>query len=80
MPITDQVATAPCTDCVQARRSTLEARFFQVEQPIQRESMIAVGWFAERDWMSIGKGLVSVQADENSRLASAKHNRFGTVP
>ena len=26
MLITDQVATAPCTDCVQARRPTLEAK------------------------------------------------------
>jgi hypothetical protein len=26
MLITDQVATAPCTDCIQARRQTLEAK------------------------------------------------------
>ena len=26
MLITDQVATAPCTDCVQARRPTFEAK------------------------------------------------------
>ena len=44
--------------------------FLQISKPIQGESTIAVGWFAERDWMSIGKGLVSVAADEKSRLAS----------
>jgi len=26
MLITDQVATAPCTDCIQARRATFEAK------------------------------------------------------
>jgi len=53
--------------------------FFQLAQPIQGESAIAVGWFAERDWMNIGKSLVSVQVDENSRLAAAKQSRSVTV-
>ena len=29
MLITDQVATAPCTDCVQAQRQTFEAVVFR---------------------------------------------------
>jgi hypothetical protein len=44
MVITDQVATAPCTDCVQARRPTLKAkpcsdndqRFLVTTPPIKR--------------------------------------------
>jgi Inositol hexakisphosphate len=53
--------------------------FFQLDQPLQGESTIAVGWFADRDWMSIGKGLVSVLADENDRLDSARQNPKLTV-
>jgi hypothetical protein len=53
--------------------------FFQIGQPLQGEATIAVGWFAERDWMSIGKGLVSVIADENSRLNSARLDPNVTV-
>ena len=53
--------------------------FFQIAQPVQGESTIAVGWFAERDWMNIGKSLVSVQVDENSRLAAARQSRSVTV-
>ena len=48
--------------------------FFEIGKPIEEESTIAVGWFAERDWMSIGKDLVSVDRDENSRLSSAMLN------
>jgi hypothetical protein len=44
--------------------------FFQLTQPLQGESTIAVGWFAERDWMSIGKNLVSINADEEGRFHS----------
>jgi len=53
--------------------------FFILDQPVQGESTIAVGWFAERDWMSIGKGLVSVLADEDARLGSATKNAKLTV-
>ena len=53
--------------------------FFQIAKPIQEEKTIAVGWFAERDWMSIGKSLVSVDRDENSRLSSALLNLNLTV-
>jgi len=53
--------------------------FFEIGQPLAGETTIAVGWFAERDWMSIGKGLVSVIADENSRLNSERLNPTVTV-
>ena len=53
--------------------------FFQIAQAVQGESSIAVGWFAERDWMNIGKSLVSVQVDENVRLIAAKQSRSVTV-
>lgn len=53
--------------------------FFEIGEPINGESTIAVGWFAERDWMSIGKGLVSVEADEYSRLSAAMLNPNLTV-
>ena len=42
--------------------------FFVLSQPVQGESTIAVGYFAERDWMSIGKNLVSINADEEGRF------------
>jgi len=48
--------------------------FFQLDKPLGGESTIAVGWFAERDWMSIGKSLVSVLADQHRRLEFAKEN------
>jgi Inositol hexakisphosphate len=48
--------------------------FFELTQPLQGESTIAVGWFAERDWMSIGKNLVSINADEDGRFHSVDKN------
>jgi len=45
--------------------------FFRISQPLAGESTIAVGWYAERDWMNIGKDLVSIDADENFRLNSS---------
>ncbi len=48
--------------------------FFELAQPLQEESTIAVGWFAERDWMSIGKNLVSINADEEGRFHSVMQN------
>ena len=53
--------------------------FFQIAKAIEGESTIAVGWFAERDWMNIGKSLVSVDQDENRRLSSAMVNVNVTV-
>lgn len=46
--------------------------YFEISQPIAGESTIAVGWFAERDWMSVGKDLPSIQYDETQRSNSAK--------
>lgn len=45
-------------------------RFLRTTKEIENESTVAVGWFVERDWINIGKGLVSVEADEQRRLAS----------
>lgn len=53
--------------------------FFEIGQPVAGESTIAVGWFAERDWMNVGKGLVSVDADENNRLRSTMADPNVTV-
>src|SRR5215213_247531 len=42
-----------------------------LEQPLNGETEIAVGWFAERDWLNVAKGLPSILVDEENRLASA---------
>ena len=34
MPITDQVATAPCTDCVQAQHPTLETKLTRYREVV----------------------------------------------
>lgn len=49
--------------------------FLTIGQAIANESTIAVGWFAERDWMNIGKDLVGITWDENLRLYSCKSNQ-----
>ena len=45
--------------------------FFDISQPLQGESTIAVGWFVERDWINIGRDLVGIVSDENWRLYSS---------
>jgi hypothetical protein len=45
--------------------------FLLLEQPLNGDNEIAVGWFAERDWLNVAKGLPSILADEGSRLAGA---------
>ena len=47
-----------------------------LEQPLNGETEIAVGWFAERDWLNVGKGLPSILVDEDSRLASAAQTGY----
>ena len=42
-----------------------------IEQPLNGETEIAVGWFAERDWLNVAKDLPSIMLDENNRLAAA---------
>ena len=44
--------------------------FLELAQPLAGESSIAVGWYADRDWMNIGCDLVSVQVGENYLLYS----------
>ena len=42
-----------------------------IEQPLNGETEIAVGWFAERDWINVGKGLPSILVDEDNLLCIA---------
>ncbi len=53
--------------------------FLTLSQPLSGESTIAVGWFAERDWMNVGKDLVSINSDENQRLYDCKSTQDLTV-
>jgi hypothetical protein len=45
--------------------------FLDLAEPLQGQATIAVGWFAERDWVNVGKGLPSIELDEGVRLAEA---------
>lgn len=45
--------------------------FLHVQPPLYGETEIAIGWFAERDWMNVGKGLPSIEVDERQRLTAA---------
>lgn len=45
--------------------------FLHVGKPLHGESAIAVGWFAERDWMNVGKDLPSIELDQQRRLSRA---------
>src|SRR5262249_37310680 len=45
--------------------------FLRLRTPLYGESTIAVGWFAERDWMNVGKGLPSIDLDQQRRLSDA---------
>jgi hypothetical protein len=47
--------------------------FLVINPAFNSETEIAVGWFAERDWLNVAKGLPSILADEVSRLDSAAH-------
>jgi len=45
--------------------------FVALEQPLNGETEIAVGWFTERDWLNVAKGLPSILVDEENHLANA---------
>lgn len=45
--------------------------FLTIKQPLNGDTEIAVGWFAERDWLNVAKGLPSVLLDEDTRLKGA---------
>lgn len=45
--------------------------FLKIRSPFRSETDIAVSWFLERDWINIGKDLVSVVTDEDNRLKVA---------
>lgn len=38
--------------------------FLSIKQPLNGDSEIAICWFAERDWLNVGKGLPSIMLDE----------------
>jgi hypothetical protein len=48
--------------------------FLALRAPLHKESTIAVGWFAERDWMNVGKDQPSIDLDQAQRLADAAGN------
>lgn len=45
--------------------------FLRIQPALEGETYIGVSWFLERDWINIGKDLVSIVTDENGRLAAA---------
>ena len=45
--------------------------FLRIGPPRSADLAVAVSWYLERDWINIGKDLVSVVADENARLKDA---------
>ena len=47
--------------------------FLELTQPLNGETEIAVGWFAERDWINVAKDLPSINLDESTRLIDATH-------
>ena len=53
--------------------------FLPINPALTGEAEIAVGWFAERDWLNVAKGLPSILADEISRLDNAAHTSNLTV-
>ena len=53
--------------------------FLQIQEPLLKECEIAVGWYVERDWINVGKGLASIEADETGRLAGEAIKSSTTV-
>jgi hypothetical protein len=53
--------------------------FLQIQEPLLNEREIAVGWYVERDWINIGKGLASIEADETGCLAGEAIKSSTTV-
>jgi hypothetical protein len=53
--------------------------FLQLRTPLYGESTIAVGWFVERDWLNVGRGLPSIELDQRQRLSQAARTPALTV-
>ena len=53
--------------------------FLALQQPLNGETEIAVGWFAERDWLNVAKGLPSILVNEDHRLDKASKTTNLTV-
>lgn len=51
----------------------------ELQEPLNGETEIAVGWFAERDWLDVGKGQPSILLHENHRLDKASKTTSLTV-
>lgn len=51
----------------------------ELQEPVNGETEIAVGWFAERDWLNVAKGWPSVIVHENHRLDKASKTPSLTV-
>lgn len=49
--------------------------FLSLDEPLNDESEVAVSWFAERDWINVAKGLVSIESDESDRLRLAAQSQ-----
>lgn len=45
--------------------------FLTIAPPLYGETQIAVGWFVERDWANVDKGLPSINLDEFTKLRTA---------
>ena len=43
--------------------------FLTLKQPLNGETEIAVGWFVERDWLNVAKGLPSILLSEHNSLS-----------
>jgi hypothetical protein len=45
--------------------------FVTIKEPLNGETEIAVGWFVERDWLNVAKGLPSILLNEHNSLSGA---------
>ena len=53
--------------------------FLHVSPAVLGEDHAAIGWFAERDWFNVAKGLPSIEVDEINRLQTASQAATLTV-
>ena len=63
--IKQKVVTTPLV-IVDLRQET--HGFVTIKSPVYDETEIAIGWFAERDWINVAKDLPSIEADERNKL------------
>ena len=51
----------------------------ELQEPLNGETEIAVGWFAERDWLNVAQGAPSIELHQNHRLDKASKTAGLTV-